>query len=66
MLQSLGLQRVGHDWVTKEQHFITLFFSDLVTGNPFYASLIYPKHCIFFPTFFITFWQYKMFQICFV
>ena len=52
MLQSQGLQTVRHEWVTKEQqHFIAHFFPDLVTGNPFswsYASLIYPKHCVFF------------------
>ena len=53
VLQSLGLQRVGHDGVTKEQqHFIAHFFQIWSQGTlsvgP-YASLIYPKHCIPLP-----------------
>ena len=28
MLQSMGLQRVGHDWVTEQQQYISLSFTE--------------------------------------
>ena len=35
MLQSLGLQRVGHDWVTKQQRALTIFMHvDTTSKNP--------------------------------